>query len=77
MRWGVIGVCWRAISIVSRLRSLAFQLAMDNSLDGTYPATAGGRTDSPMGRTHYGDRTESSMGQVIKELFCEATKLKP
>ena len=29
--------CWRAISFVSRLRNLTFQLAMDTSLDETYP----------------------------------------
>ena len=29
--------CWRAISIVSRLRSFSFQLAMATSLDETYP----------------------------------------
>ena len=36
--WSLVaGQCWRAISIVSRLRSLAFQLAMATSLDETYP----------------------------------------
>ena len=39
-------MCWRAIRIVSRLRSFAFQLAMDTSLDGKYPLR---------GRTHCGD----------------------
>jgi len=33
----LLGECWRAISIVSRLRSLAFQLVMATSLDETYP----------------------------------------
>ena len=33
----LLGECWRAISIVSRLRSFAFQLAIATSLDETYP----------------------------------------
>ena len=51
----LLGECWRAISIVSRLRSLAFQLVMATSLDETYPLR---RTLQIVQRdvaTHYGD----------------------
>ena len=54
----------RAISIVSRLRSLAFQLVMATSLDETLLAT-GDLTDSSTGRTHYGDVRATNFNIVL------------
>ena len=47
--------CWRAISIVSRLRSIAFQSAMATSLDETYPRRG------TLQIVQWGVRTDSSM----------------
>ncbi len=51
----LLGKCWRAIGIVSRLRSLAFQLAMATSLDETYPRRG------TLQIVQWGVRTDSSM----------------
>ena len=49
------GNCWRAISIASRLRSFAFQLAIATSLDETYPLRGTLQTVQRDVRTSYGD----------------------
>ena len=56
----LLGKCWRAIGIVSRLRSLAFQSAMATSLDETYPRRG------TLQIVRWGVRTTGSYTQTVR-----------